>query len=205
MIDVTRATYKELPKQVSQETLKKYASSNKFTNPIFASFEVPTTKAIKKNIATERADTRAQNADISIAEESSPDAFEMNNKDFKKAFITCMQYGHRSKKSEIFKKASEEMPAIKVSERILKERSINTSAIETQRMTFRSGYNAQGHENQLSYLDIMLKGSKNGFVKIKNSGLYGDTSANGHNGWEKNQLYLATYLSSDGVGTRTKS
>ena len=76
--------------------------------------------------------------------------------------------------------------------------------INAYRRTYRSGYQVHAPDNitadkQMILMEITLP------KLIKNTGIYGSMNgANGHNGHEKDHLYVATYLNSEGVGNERK-
>jgi len=80
---------------------------------------------------------------------------------------------------------------------------MSADKLNQEKMRFRSGYQGMGSENQTSDLDHIIKGFKETAKPIKNMGVFGSANgANCHNGWNRNSLYYADYLNSDGVGKR---
>lgn len=130
--------------------------------------------------------------------------FKLKEKTIEKNWGICMQNGYRSKKNTETSIAGQDKTFdIKFDDSVLKNKSLKAETLDKERITFRSGYQGLSSDNQTSDLDLITKGVKNGFAKIRNTGIYGDSNgSNGHNGIMKNKLYISTYLDSDGVGTR---
>jgi len=84
-----------------------------------------------------------------------------------------------------------------------KKVSWDPKIINDEQMRFRSGYQGPGSVNETSDLDLILKGASDHKIKNKNSKIFGNSNgANGYNGYQRNGLYYANYLSSDGVGNQ---
>ncbi len=158
------------------------------------------TKA-KKDSKKEAGPVEENELKISVDEEKE---FKLKEKTIEKNWSICSQNGYRSKKNTETAIAGQDKTFdIKFDDTVLKNKNLKSEDLDRERITFRSGYQHVSSDNQTSDLDLITKGVKNGFAKIKNTGNYGDSNgSNGHNGHMKNKLYIASYLDSNGVGTR---
>lgn len=125
---------------------------------------------------------------------------------FSDELMTVIQNGYRTKKEYQTAAPDEEPKNVKITKVAMKSfgPALTSTDINTEKMTFRSGYQALGKEDQQAEYDLLLKGSEFP-IKITGQKMYGSQNgANGYNGLQKSNLYLATYLDPDGVGNRPK-
>jgi len=124
---------------------------------------------------------------------------------FSNELMTVIQNGYRTKKEYQTADPDEEPKPLKISN-VPKSfgTPITAEDFNAEKMTFRSGYQALGKEDQQAEYDLLLKGVEFP-LKITGQKMYGSQNgANGYNGLQKSNLYLATYLDPDGVGNRPK-
>jgi hypothetical protein len=81
---------------------------------------------------------------------------------------------------------------------------LDNENINKFKRTFRSGLQVDAPDNLTGNEQLMLMEIRNPEL-IKAGNIFGDSNgSNGKNGWERNELYYAHYLSSEGVGRKPK-
>jgi len=127
----------------------------------------------------------------------------LTSDDLKSAYLESLQNGYANKTTLVTSTPLDKYvdTDIKTGSVKKKENIITAEEIDSEKMTFRSGYQSKSSKNQTSDLDLILKGNRDTHLKIKNRGIFGSSNgANAHNGLSKNSLYYANYLNTDGVG-----
>ena len=151
---------------------------------------------------------REQEPDVNLkASNNIPDALRYTKNQFEIAFHKVNQSGYQTKKSyetSIVGQDSTYAKLVKQNEKVVKITHISTDIINGYKRTYRSGNQVQISPNATTDMKLLLMEQRLPNL-IKNTGMYGDLNgANSHNGWDKNDLYIANYLNSEGVGKRPK-
>ncbi len=130
--------------------------------------------------------------------------FRIQNEQLYKAFHKYNQSGYQTDRSyETIVAGQDPMYAKQVKEslKVPKGTHITAETINTQKNTYRSGYQTQAPPGITSDLQQIRKEVGLPYP-VRNKGIYGDSNgANGHNGWSRQKLYVANYRNIDGVGS----
>ena len=122
-----------------------------------------------------------------------------NDGNFWRYFDKCTQSGYQSKndyETQIIGQdrkyavmTSEKQHAFKTGGTVIKSETLNKF-----KRTYRAGYQneASDYSSLSSHDKLLLMGVREPEL-IRNKGLRGDTSANGHNGWVRQKLLMSTY------------
>lgn len=147
---------------------------------------------------------KTKKVELDIAVQENPDNFLISNEFLFKISKEVNQSGYKTK-AEPEKMIAGEDPKyvdMKYVGKKQKASKLSAQTLNNEKMLFRSGYQGVGDKNQVSEYDRILKGASNPYI-IKTTGIFGNSNgANGYNGWDRNSLYYANYLSADGVGKR---
>ncbi len=110
---------------------------------------------------------------------------------FSNELMTVIQNGNRTKTIEQTSDATENSKFVKdipKGTKVQKGNEISTEVLNDEKMTFRSGYQAQGSENQSAEYDRLLKDTSKKIVLEKMEGSL--NGANCHNGYSRPLMFF---------------
>ena len=197
-----RSPFEQESKSISSVESKKETKVSKlFSGPVIT---VPVFKFSKKvKYETIKKPVQKTTVDIATGSESK-DTFRLDEKDIEDIAHELNQSGYRSLKTFETRIIGQDpkFADVGISNTFVKKVEISSERINQLKNTYRAGYQGQAEKDISTDKKFMLMGVKEP-EKIKNTGIYGDDhNANGHNGYARNSLYVATYIDSQGIGKR---